>query len=934
MRKQLHLLLALLLALPIGVLAQGTTWQTATLINSGGSGTATLNDKQGDAWFRIEVPSDGVVTLTQTLSGDLRMYNVYFDYSDGNEVHGRSSTGYYPENGQSLEVANVGKGTYYIQVVRNSGSGTCKLSYRFTANSYTNDAEPNDEAGLGATLTNGQTVQGHLGYVDGTNYCDNDDWYKIEVTQDGRVDLVYDCDQTYNLELYKIFFCRYRESDGQYPERASTGYYVTNDTLTVTNVGVGTYYIHMNRNKGHGGYKLKYIFTPNSYQNDAEPNDEAGTGATLINGQTVQGHLGYVDGKDYVDHDDWYKIEVTQDGRVDLVYDCDQTYNLELYKIFFCRYRESDGQYPERASTGYYVTNDTLTVTNVGVGTYYIHMNRNKGHGGYKLKYVFTPCKHQNDSEPNDVAGQGSEIAVGQAVQGHLGYVDGNDQRDTDDWYKVVVPRDGRVQIIYNCDQTYNLELYRVDFCWYRESDGGYPVRAATGYYVKNDTLTINDVAAGTYYVHLNRNNGHGGYILKYVFTPNQYRPDIEPNNELAEVKQVLGIDKYLTGHLGYLNEQDERDTNDWFQLDTNSSTASLTVTVEAEPSSTLEFYRVNIVMLKDGKTSVVTNSGYYIHDPVTLTVKEVDPDATYYVHLNRNNGHGGYTIIYGTSEHPQPNDPTPDEPVVTQSDPSGNVYTTNPADGKTTLTEVVPDGNGNVNIETQPKNSIPAPDIIKKGAFDNVGDVKDVTVTQMTPPDFEDPNELIGHNPQGGTLHVPAGTGEVYRQHPVWSQFGKIVEEGQNEPQPTGDIIDEFTLWYTLDIGGTVAYKLSEKPQVRLLGAETTVTSSRGVATFKTDQIWKFTLGASAVDPSVGIDEAVAPVQPEAEGSVNRSDDALVFSGCRPGSPVLIYTAGGRMVEQHRIGSDGSLELSLGSLSRGLYIVKAGSVNIKFLKK
>jgi len=127
------------------------------------------------------------------------------------------------------------------------------------------------------------------------------------------------------------------------------------------------------------------------------------------------------------------------------------------------------------------------------------------------------------------------------------------------------------------------------------------------------------------------------------------------------------------------------------------------------------------------------------------------------------------------------------------------------------------------------------------------------------------------------------------------------------------------------------VGYKLSEKPQVRLLGAETTVTSSRGVMTFETMKIWKFTLNAGG---TTAIEETVSPVQPEAEGSVSRRDDALVFSGCRPGEPVYIYTAGGRVVSQNRIGSDGSLELPLNALRPGLYIVKAGSTNIKFLKK
>ena len=84
-----------------------------------------------------------------------------------------------------------------------------------------------------------------------------------------------------------------------------------------------------------------------------------------------------------------------------------------------------------------------------------------------------------------------------------------------------------------------------------------------------------------------------------------------------------------------------------------------------------------------------------------------------------------------------------------------------------------------------------------------------------------------------------------------------------------------------------------------------------------------------------MGIEETFAPVQPEAQPSISRDgNDALVFSGCRPGELVVVYTAGGRLVSQSRIGDDGSLTLSLSSLGQGLYIVKAGSANIKIMKK
>ena len=784
----------MLLALPIGMLAQGTTWQTATQLNNGGTGSGTLDGTTTNAWFKIEVPEEGRVHFTLTTGGSLSIYRVQLCRISGNEPVVRNNTGWYPESGTTLEATNIGKGTYYVQVIHNGGSGTFSLSYGFTPCSYTNDAEPNDEGGLGSTLVSGQPVQGRLGYVDANDNCDANDWYKIEVPQDGRVQLVYKCDQTYDLEFFKVYFHWFNSAAawgrGEYAERASTGWYVTNDTLTITDVGKGAYYVQLSRNKGHGGYTLEYIFTPNSYANDDEPNDEAGTGHTLSDGDTVEGHLGYTDGEGYTDKVDWYKIEVPKDGRVQLVYNCNQTYGLELYKVYFKWYNSGaswgQGGYDERASTGWYVTNDTLTITDVGVGTYYIQLQlnaghggyalkyiftpnsyandvepnddegsgqtleigetvqghlgytdgkgytdktdwykievpqegrvqlayncdqtyglelykvylyyyntngawgrteyterastgwyvkndtltitdagkgtyyvklqNNKGHGGYTLKYIFTPCSYGNDSEPNDKAEQGSEIAIGQTVQGRLGYTEVKDSvshTDKTDWYKIVVPQDGRVQLVYNCEKTYGLEFYKVYFRWYRESDESYPERASTGWYVKNDTLTINDAGKGTYYVQLELNGGHGGYTLKYIFTSNSYVNDTEPNDEIAQVTTVLASDETVTGHLGYLDGNNHRDTSDWFRLDTRKSSL-LTVTYEPDTTSNLELYKIYIVKQKGEEVSNVAQSGWYIKNQIMLTVDNVEEDATYYVHLEQNAGHGGYALTYGAPQ-------------------------------------------------------------------------------------------------------------------------------------------------------------------------------------------------------------------------------------------------------------------------------------------
>ena len=648
--KRLQLLLLLLLALPIGMLAQGSSWQSATLIESGKTVSSSLDDKTTEVYYKINVPEEGSVKISFTCSGDLTMnwVDIYWKNAN-NDYYSRKGSGWYPKSGTTFEMTDAGKGIYYVRAQRGGGKGTLTLSYQFTACPYSNDAENNDKSGSGTLLKDGVAVQGRLGYKDATDYRDCDDWYKIEVPSDGRIDISYSCDQTYELKLNWIEFLWYSASNSDYYRRESTGWYpAANGTFSATNVGKGTYYVHMQRNDGHGGYTLKYVFTPNSYTNDPEPNDDKGQGGVIAIGETVQGHLGYKDGTNYLDENDWWKIEVPGDGRIDIVYQFDQTYELALNWMDL-RWKHNDDYY-SRASTGWYPKpSGTLTCTDASKGTYYIQIQRNGGHGGYTLKYVFTPNSKANDPEPNDDKGTGGEIANGQTVQGHLGYKDAADYRDENDWWKIEVPQDGRIDLIYQLEQTYELALNWMDLRWKRNDDD-YPSRASSGWYpAASDTVTCADAGKGTYYIQMQRCGGHGGYTLKYVFTPNKYANDVEPNNEVSEVTQVIPTDGAVTGHLGYKDDADNRDNDDWIKLDTKDAAAIMVITIKIDSASTLRFNWIDIIRKKGDDLRTVAGTGWYPEgSSFTITNTDMDPDATYYVHLQRRDGHGGYAITYG----------------------------------------------------------------------------------------------------------------------------------------------------------------------------------------------------------------------------------------------------------------------------------------------
>jgi hypothetical protein len=75
MYRKLQLLLTLLLALPIGMLAAGTTWQSATEISINGSANGTLSESNEEQWYWFAVTEDGQSELTVTPSGKLNVWD-------------------------------------------------------------------------------------------------------------------------------------------------------------------------------------------------------------------------------------------------------------------------------------------------------------------------------------------------------------------------------------------------------------------------------------------------------------------------------------------------------------------------------------------------------------------------------------------------------------------------------------------------------------------------------------------------------------------------------------------------------------------------------------------------------------------------------------------------------------------------------------------
>ena len=673
--RRLILLLTWLIAVPIGMLAQGTTWQSATTINSGetkeGSLYAYENSERNDEWYKIVVPEEGTVEFTLTPGGNLdinwiRLYRV----EDGNtRERNYSSIG---KEEKVVRITDVGIGTYYLQVHRWSGGNSYTLKYEFTPCPIGNDPEPNNEWSKGSLLESGKTIDCRFGYTDGTGYTDNDDWFKFVVPEEGKVELTIDPSQENALDINWIRIYRIDEESNT-RERNYFSIGKEKKVVTITDLGIGTFYMQIHRWSGHGGYTLKYEFTPVDFAGDEEPNNEWGEASLLKSGETIECKLGYKDGTGSTDDDDWFKIIVPQEGKVEFTLNPSQENALDINWIRLYRINE-EGNTAERNYSTIGKEEKTVSITDIGIGTYYLQVHRWSGHGGYTLKYEFTPCPLGNDAEPNNEYDKGSLLISGETIDCRFGYTDDTNFTDNDDWFRIEVKKDGKAEFTFNPDQEYSLDINWMRLYWIDE-EGNTKERNYSSMGKEEKVVSITDLGIGTYYLQIHRWSGHGGYTLKYVFTPNPYIGDEEPNDSYEQAQALIKGEKVMA-HLGYTDGTGTTDNDDWYKFDVDIiGTPNLTIV----PNQTygLDVNWIRVYSLKDGelKEQKYTSVGKY---QAGIYLPYFDK-GTYYVQVHRWSGHGGYTLLY--DEEPiryfddEPNDEFAQAIIINDGDTkTGNI--------------------------------------------------------------------------------------------------------------------------------------------------------------------------------------------------------------------------------------------------------------------
>jgi uncharacterized protein YfaP (DUF2135 family) len=406
------------------------------------------------------------------------------------------------------------------------------------------------------------------------------------------------------------------------------------DTLYKNDLSAGTYYIRVVRNSGAGSFSVQPILIPAGPEgsNDQEPNDTKEDAITMNLNTVYSGQLGY-GGNDPMDIIDWYTLTTTENGRLNIVLAPNGTLatHVDLFRSDGVNYLSWAG-----TTTGAGIA-DTLVVHNLAKGQYYVRAVRSSGYGVYQLHASLTPPGVPEDEEPNDDHQTAIEANLNHSYTGHLGY-GGNIVADSQDWYVTTLTENGDFTIVLSPEYglATSIEMRKDDGVNFVSWIGG-----ATGVGIA-DTLQVNGLAKGTYFVRVIWNSGQGGYTLRMTHRGVGVPEDEEPNDTHTDAI-AAEIGRTYTGHLGYAGNT-YADSYDWYRITTDENGE---LRIIMRPQQTLAS---SIELRKSDAINYITWGGGATGAGIADTI--IVPNLAkgdYYVRLLRNAGYGGYHVSFST---------------------------------------------------------------------------------------------------------------------------------------------------------------------------------------------------------------------------------------------------------------------------------------------
>ncbi|HEY1022072.1 MAG TPA: hypothetical protein VGE06_07150, partial [Flavisolibacter sp.] len=176
----------------------------------------------------------------------------------------------------------------------------------------------------------------------------------------------------------------------------------------------------------------------------------------------------------------------------------------------------------------------------------------------YKLSFSMPGEATEKDAEDNNDFLRSITFNIGDTVRGHIGYWSGAGTKDAVDYFKTVLPQDGRYRIIMEATNTGNGygSMYVTGYDQRKENGNLLNSTPAYSTYIGATTFDSVDLfcrsAGDTLYFKVTQNSQCFSYKITYKLVSEPAENDTEPNNTFQQA-HFFNIGDTARGHIGYV---------------------------------------------------------------------------------------------------------------------------------------------------------------------------------------------------------------------------------------------------------------------------------------------------------------------------------------------------------------------------------------------
>ncbi len=374
-----------------------------------------------------ELTVDGLLTLDISVDQALAGQSCTVGILDVNET--AISYTSVQETSAALSIP-LAAGTYAVYIshsLSSAGAFTIQAFFEI-ANSSATETEINDQLYQADRVDPIDAYSGSIGYRRTAKERDQNDWYVLEVDEDGLLSLELQAAATLDSPAASLHIT---DSQG---ESLSTGYIDDAKASARYPVAPGTFYVRLflGLDSLYGAYTITSTFTPAvaGKASESETNDTRSNADSVNIDETIYGSVGYRRSETVIDLADWFVFQLEKDGLLTLrVESPDTLWSATNYLALL------DNQGRVLASS--YLASEAVSFSYpLAQGQFYLlaSLGQSNFFGFYTItSQLAAACASTTETEPNNTQDQANAASI--SASGSVGYFTDRNNRDSTDYF-------------------------------------------------------------------------------------------------------------------------------------------------------------------------------------------------------------------------------------------------------------------------------------------------------------------------------------------------------------------------------------------------------------------------------------------------------------------------------------------------------------------